>query len=288
MAFVKITSCLVILAAMPMAEAKELSAPAPDLSGVWARMTFGFERPASGPGPVGRYNRQPNTGGNFNNPILQPEAAAVVKKRGETLRGGADYSNPSLNCWPMMSPYIFRVQEMQLLQKKDEVVFLYMQDHQVRRVRLNSQHPAKLTPSWRGNSIGHYEGNTLIVDTVGVKTGNEPLLDMYGSPFSDKLHVTERYRLVDYDTAKAAQDQNIRDAGPVATEQAAEVDQGYRGKGLQIAFTVEDNKVFKTPWSALVTWRHAANWVENVCAENTQEYYNGGSTAIPKAGRPDF
>ncbi len=288
MASVRVTCCLMMVAAMPVAQAQESGAPAPDLSGAWARMTFGFERPASGPGPIGRYNRQPNTGGNFNNPILQPEAAAIVRKRSETLRGGADYPNPSLNCWPMLSPYIFRVQEMQVLQKKNEVVFLFMQDHQVRRVRLNSSHPANVTPSWRGDSIGHYEGDTLVVDTVGVKVGAEPLLDMYGSPFSDMLHVTERYRLVDYATAKAAQDRNIRDAGPVATEQAAEVDENYRGKGLQIDFTVEDKKTFKTPWSAIVTWRRAANWVENVCAENTQEYYNGGSTTIPRTDKPDF
>jgi hypothetical protein len=163
-----------------------------------------------------------------------------------------------------------------------------MQDHQVRRVRLNSQHPANVTPSWRGDSIGHYEGDTLIVDTVGVKVGPEPLLDMYGSPYSDALHVTERYRLVDYQTAKVAQDRNIRDAGPVATEQAAFVDEGYTGKGLQIDFTVEDHKMFKTPWSATVTWRRAGGWVENVCAENTHEYYNGGATDIPQARKPDF
>ncbi len=281
-------ACLFCIAVAPVANARDAAAPVPEMSGAWARLTFGFERPAAGPGPVGRYNSQPNVGGNFNNPILQPEAAAVVKKRGEILRRGEDYPNPSLNCWPMVSPYIFRVQEMQLLQKKDEVVFLFMQDHQVRHVRLNSEHPAKIAPSWRGDSVGHYEGDTLVVDTVGVKAGEEPVLDMYGSPFSGLLHVVERYRLVDYDVAKAAQDRNIRDAGPVATEQAAAVDENYKGKGLQIEFTVDDRNVFKTPWSAIVTWRRAGGWVENVCAENTHEYYNGGSTTIPQAANPDF
>jgi len=268
--------------------AADSAAPVPDLSGAWSRLTFGFERPTSGPGPIGRYNNQPNVGGNFNNPILKPDAAAVVKRRSETLRSGEDYPNPSLNCLPMMSPYIFRVQEMQILQKKDEVVFLFMQDHQVRRVRLNAQHPAKVTPSWRGDSIGHYEGDTLVVDTVGVKVGPEPILDMYGAPFSDALHVVERYRLVDYAVAKAAQEKNIRDAGPVATEQAASIDEHYTGKGMQIQFTVEDKNVFNTPWSAAVTWRRAGGWVENVCAENIHEYYNGGLTKIPQAERPDF
>ena len=280
--------CMVCVALIPAANAKDDGQSVPELSGAWARMTFGFERPAAGQGPIGRYRNEPNAGGDFNNPILQPQAASVVKRRSEMLRSGVDYPNPSLNCWPMVAPYIFRVQEMQVLQKKNEVVFLFMQDHQVRRVRLNSQHPAKILPSWRGDSIGRYEGQTLVVDTVGVKVPPEPVLDMYGSPYSGSLHVIERYRLVDYQVAKAAQDRNIRDAGPVATEQAAFVDENDRGKGLQIEFTVEDGNVFKVPWSAIVTWRHAGGWVENVCAENTHEYYSSGSTTIPQTEKPDF
>src|SRR2546421_13108176 len=63
-------------------------APAPDLTGSWSRLTFGFEQPTSGPGPIGRFSREPNTGGNFNNPILKPEAAAVGKKRSEMFGSG--------------------------------------------------------------------------------------------------------------------------------------------------------------------------------------------------------
>jgi hypothetical protein len=264
------------------------NAAVPDLSGAWSRLTFGFEPPASGPGPIGRYNNQSNAGGNFNNPILKPEAAAVVKQRSEMLRSGVDYPNPSLNCLPMVSPYILRVQEFQVIQKKDEVVFLFMQDHQVRRVRLNAQHPAKVTPSWYGDSIGRYEGDTLVVDTVGYKLGPVPIVDQFGSPFSEALHVVERYHLIDYEVARAAQERNVREQGPVATEQAAFVDENYKGKGLKIEFTVEDKNVFNTPWSASVTLRRAGGWVENVCAENTHEYYANGFTEVPHADRPDF
>ena len=267
---------------------QESASPMPELSGSWSRLTFGFEPPASGPGPIGRYNNQSNAGGNFNNPILTPEAAAVVKQRSETLRSGVNYPNPSLNCYPMVSPYIFRVQEMQVVQKKDEILFLFMQDHQVRRVKLNAQHPAKVTPSWNGDSVGHFEGDTLVVDTVGYKLGPFPNVDQFGSPFSDALHVVERYRMISYDEARAAQERNIRNQGPVATEQAAFVDENYKGKGLEISFTVEDPNVFKTPWSAKVTWRRAGNWVENVCAENPAEYYNGGITDIPESDKPEF
>jgi hypothetical protein len=266
----------------------ESAAPIPDLAGAWSRLTFGFELPASGQGPIGRFNRSANTGGNFNSPNLKPAAAAVVKERSEMLRRGEDYPNPSLNCYPMVSPYIFRVQEFQVIQKKDEVVFLFMQDHQVRRVKLNAQHLAQVTPSWYGDSVGHYEGDTLIVDTVGYKLGPFPIVDQFGSPFSEALHVVERYSLIDSDAAKAAQEGNVRNQGPVATEQAAFVDENYKGKGLHVQFTVEDKNVFNTPWSAAVTLRRAGGWVENVCAENTNEYYKNGLTEIPAANKPDF
>ena len=163
-----------------------------------------------------------------------------------------------------------------------------MQDHQIRRVRLNGAHPPKVTPSWYGDSVGHYEGDTLVVDTVGYKLGPAPILDMFGSPFSEGLHVTERYRLIPYEAAKAAQERNVREAGPVATEQAATIDENYKGKGLQVQFTVEDKNVFNTPWSGAATYRRAASWVENVCAENTHEYYAAKDTDVPRADKPDF
>jgi len=263
----------------------------PDLSGLWARTTFGFQPPATGLGPIGRYKNLSNSGGNFDNPNLKPAAAAQVKERSEMQRRGEDYPNPSLNCYPMVSPYIFRVQEFQTLQTDKEVVFLFMQDHQVRRVRLNSRHPANLQPSWNGDSIGHYENGTLVVDTIGYKLGPIPLVDQFGSPFSEKLHVIERYSLIEGDEAKDLQNRNIRDQGPVATEQAAFVDENYNGKGLRIEFTVEDPEVFNAPWSASVTMRRAGGWVENVCAENFNEYYLPGpekTTKIPEATKADF
>jgi hypothetical protein len=259
----------------------------PDFSGFWARKTFAFELPASGQGPIGRFGRRANTG-NYNSPLLTPMGAGIVKQRTEMLLGGEAYPNPSLDCWPMVAPYVFRVQEFQVIHKKDEIVFIFMQDHQVRRVRLNAQHPANLTPSWQGDSVGHFEGDTLVVDTIGHKTGPFPIIDMYASPFSEALHVVERYRLIPYEEAKAAQEKNIRDSGPVATEQAAFVDESYRGQGLQVQFTVEDKNVFTQPWTATVTLRKAGGWVENVCAENPFEYYNNRLAPIPLAEKPDF
>jgi hypothetical protein len=56
---------------------------------------------------------------------------------------------------------------MQMLQQPHQVTFLYNEDHEVRRVRMNEPHPAQATPSWYGDFVGHYEGDTLVIDTVG-------------------------------------------------------------------------------------------------------------------------
>ena len=77
--------------------------------------------------------------------------------------------------------------------------------------------------------------------------------------------------------------------GPPATNQAASIDPDYRGDGLQVAFTVVDPNVFNAPWSGFATYSKADDlWTENVCAENTFEYYNARDTAVPRADKPDF
>ena len=66
--------------------------------------------------------------------------------------------------------YIYKNFALFMLQKPAEVELLYEQDHEVRHVRMNQQHPASLKPSWYGDSIGYCEGDTLVVDTVGIRT----------------------------------------------------------------------------------------------------------------------
>ena len=78
------------------------------------------------------------------------------------------------------------------------------------------------------------------------------MVDMYGTPHSSALHVVERYRLVDYDAAKDALERNEKENSYIAATAATgivEVDLNYRGKVLQLHFTVEDNGVFTTPWT---------------------------------------
>ena len=79
-------------------------------------------------------------------------------------------------------------------------------------MRLNQPHPARVTPSWYGDSVGHYEGDTLVIDTVGVKADRPfAMVDMYGTPFSPAMHVVERYRLIDYSDAKGAIERNSKE-----------------------------------------------------------------------------
>ncbi len=271
--------------------------PIPDFSGVWHRwLRPGLGPPASGPGPitnraringVSNYNRLV---GDYTNPILKPEAADIVKKHGDLSLSGVGYETPSNQCWPSGVPYIFWNFGLQMLQQKDEITLIYLHDHEVRRVRMNAAHPAEVTPSWYGDSVGHYEGDTLVIDTVGLKSGPYSMLDMYGTPYSKALHVVERYRLLDYEAAKAGieRDAKINARYPRGLN-AIDFDPDYRGKHLRVEITIEDEGVFTTPWSAVVTYgRPVGQWLEHVCAENTFEYYNGKDSAVPTAAKPDF
>jgi hypothetical protein len=259
-------------------------------------MTFAAEPPPSGPGPlVNLMHRGDGAAdgnklvGDYMNPILKPAAAEQVRRQGEVSKTGVPFPDPSNQCAPQSPPFILRQQQIELLQRPDQVTILYMLDHHVRHVRLNAKHPARVTPSWSGDSIGHYEGDTLVVDTIGVKVGPVSIIDQAGSPYSEALHVVERYRLIDHAAAKEAQERNVRLNGAPGTQQAAGIDPNDTGKGLQVQFTVEDTNVFNMPWSGMATYGRADGiWVENVCAENTHEYYNARDTAIPQADRPDF
>src|SRR5215471_16575026 len=200
----------------------------PDLSGIWAHPYLtGFEPPASGAGPVRNRSRRPDGVANFNrlvgdysNPILQPWAAEIVKKHGEISLAGQGYPTPSNQCWPGGVPYVFWDFLVQIFQQPDHILMIYRQGHELRHVRMNEPHPEQVTPSWYGDSVGHYEGDTLVIDTVGIKVGPFSMVDMYGTPHSSALHVVERDRLVDYDDAKDALERNAKENSYVAARAA--------------------------------------------------------------------
>jgi hypothetical protein len=223
--------------------------------------------------------------GDYTNPILKPGAAETVKKFGDMSINHFGFHNPRNQCWPNGVPFVFPV-GMELLQQPDQITIIYQIDHQVRHVRMDAQHPAQLTPTWFGDSVGHFEGDTLVVDTVGIKVGPFAMVDWYGTPQTPALHVIERYRLVDYEVAK---DGLERDAKENFRVQPGNMDDTYRGKYLQLLFTVEDPNVFTTPWSATVTYgKPVVDWVEQVCAENPHKYGTEEDAQVPTADKPDF
>jgi hypothetical protein len=290
------------------------AASIPDFSGVWSHPSFpGFEPPASGPGPVVNKSRKPQANfdgrvlpptnnvlvsnpallvGDYTNPILKPQAAEAVKKKGEIELGGMVSPTPTIQCWPEPVPYIFNGVAMQMLQQPDKIAFLYPNDHQVRYVRMNAAHSPRVTPSWYGDSVGRYESDTLVIDTVGVKIGPFAMVDFYGTPYTEALHVVERYRLLDYEAAKEGLDRDARENLRPArgADAAPAADYSYRGKLLQLSFTVEDAGVFTMPWSATITYRRAKEaWREVVCPENMLELVLAGrAAAVPTGQKPDF
>src|SRR5262249_9032456 len=118
------------------------------------------------------------------------------------------------------------------------------------------------------------------------------VVDWFGTPYTEALHVVERYRLLDYEAAKEGLERDAKEnfrAGNAPWR----IDPNYRGKHLQLQFTVEDESVFTTPWAATIPYgpgfdgRGPAEWPELVCAENTF-FSPGKDAAVPRADKPDF
>ena len=218
-----------------------------------------FHPPASGPGPIVRAA----DAGDFNvgdhtSPILKPHAAAAVKAFGDRGRAGKVELPAWSLCWPSGVPLVLNMAEpVQFLQTEGQVTILYQRDMQVRRVYLNQSHPANVTPSWYGHSVGHYEnGDTLVVDTRG--QNSKALVDRFGTPRSEAIRVVERYTI-----------------SPDRRE-------------LNVVFTVEDPETFTTPWGGRVTYRPTDDgFGERICAENNKNP-DGGEFPIPIAERTAF
>jgi hypothetical protein len=269
----------------------------PDFSGVWAHMTWpDFEPPSSGSGPITNRSRRDGIPdifelvGDYTSPILKPHAADVVKQHGDISRTGTYYPTPSNQCWPGGVPFVLFNIGMQMLQEPDKITILYSNDHEVRHVRLNAPHPANVIPSWYGDSVGHYEGDTLVIDTVGVRIGPFAMMDMYGTPHSPALHVVERYRLLDYEAAKEAEERGQKGLSRYGRDPGLARNPNYKGKGLQLEFSVADEGVLTQPWSASISYRRPlGDWPEMVCAENGAGHFSAEKApAVPIANKPDF
>jgi len=252
----------------------------PDFSGQWGHSNLNFEQPATGPKILGNtLHKKDGTIdddagrlADYSSPLLTPLASGILKAHGEYSMTGLSIPDPHNQCWPEAPPFAESIQiELLVLQRPGEVILVYSNDQRIRHIPLNVPHSKPLVPTYSGESVGHYEGDTLVVDTAGIKPTRWPVLDRYGTPHSDELHVVERFKLID---GKASVDAMAAHHGEYTKAPLGKFD-AYGGvfdpdlshKGLQVAVTVEDPKMFTQPWTGLVTYRPETSWPEMVCAD---------------------
>jgi hypothetical protein len=247
---------------------------APDSATGWLAQDDEFIPPPDGPGPIvsdpahpyiSFYKWRTNPSPAFRvadltNPILQPWVKERLKKVNERALSGKVVSIPKERCWPVGVPafLLLPATPVYFIQTPREVLMIWTQDHQVRRVSLNVPHSAGIKPSWFGESIGRYEGDTLVVDTIGHST--RTFVDNYQTPHTDALHVVERFRMID------------------------------GGKTLEVKAHVEDPGAFTTPWDAVQRYGRVKQGPlpEMACAENNDDYFHHGLDPMPHADTPDF
>ncbi len=264
----------------------------PDFSGTWTRAGENpstFEPPPDGPSaimtavphyghciagtPGGETdffscpegvseNRESNAWvADYTNPILQPWTREALKKNADGEEAGIAHMSFQQNCKPSGVPQILNLRyNVQLLQSADVVMILYENNQQVRRVYMNQAHPKNLKPSWYGHSVGHYEGDMLVVDTVGQLEITE--LDRFGTLHSDQLHVVERYRVTGPDS-------------------------------MEVIFTVDDPKAFTMPWRGKGTYdrthlQEGFAFPEYICPENNRATNLTQKFDIPTDVTADF
>jgi hypothetical protein len=265
----------------------------------WGKNAFNFEGLPSGPQPLRNLSRLPsgkaNNGrlvGDYRNPILTPEAAAIVKQKGELAIAGIGFHNAQDQCRPMAPAFSLAMQlTFQMLPtRRGDLAIVYAQNDTVRHIRMNAVHPTNLAPTPMGDSVGRWDDDALVIDTRGVRVDAYTSVDRFGTPQSELMHVIERYRLIDGELAKAAIDKYETREGTVGGGQrVAGYDPDTSLKGLQLDVTMEDPKVFTEPLTARVTYRRVTTpWQENVCAENPVEHYKNEWIGLPRAERPDF
>src|SRR5260370_20841397 len=145
-----------------------------------------------------------NTGGqptfriaDINNPNLTPFAKDQLKKANEEVLAGKTMWWRSSRWWATGVPafLLTPAQPMFFVQTPQQIRMIAQHDNDVRRIYLNVPHSENPKPSWYGESVGHYEGDTLVIDTVGLN--DKTFVDNFRTPHSDKLHVVERLRLVE-------------------------------------------------------------------------------------------
>lgn len=259
------TFLTLLLATVAIAE--QTAAPSPKDNGTPPRMP-GSQAPQAIPGYIPNSNPRDFTGVWRNQPLAMPAtfqiappgafdlttaAQASRKTRVDLLERmkGTTIATPHVMCRPAgLDSAIIVLTPIYILQNQREMVFIITDEiRDVRHVYLNQRHPARITPSYGGDSIGHWEGNTLVVDTVGYNGRGElgyaqpraGKLD--GTTYSDAMHFVQRF-------TKSAD-----------------------GKELTIESTLDDPKTLKHPVTATRKWLwvYGQQPLEFDCEENPSE-----------------
>ena len=267
-----------LMGAAPIASAvaQEKAAP-PDFSSNlagWVGFNGGgpFFEPAPGrlPGPVvsdPRYPFVPNGAGlgtqptfriaDLSNPNLKPWVKAHMQKDIDEILAGKVAFTAQSSCWPSGVPFFMGYggpDPLVFIQTPKQVRIMWREDNQTRRIAMDVPHSANPEPSWYGESVGHYEGDTLVIDTIGLST--KTVVDIYRTPHTEKLHVVERWRMVD------------------------------GGQGMEVIFTVDDPDSFYAPWIGMRRYRRVQQTgYEKICAEGNRHLFNW---RMPMAEKPDF
>ena len=122
-------------------------------------------------------------------------------------------------------------QGAEILQTPGFVTIFYESMHDVRVIPLNAgPHLPSNVHQWLGDSRGHWEGDTLVIDTIGVRTEAITSIDRFGTPQSEAMHIIERYRLIDYEDAKEGLDRDAKENRRAGVG----INRNYRGKHLQL------------------------------------------------------
>ncbi len=209
----------------------------PDLSGIWDKGLLPAEVPApgffSGAGPGRAFRDLKNA---VNDLPLQPPAADLKSRR--FAQNSKDH--PDAHCLPLHPIQLhFHPQPRKIVQTRDVILLIYEANDGQRQIFMDGRGlPAgEFEPWWYGYSVGRWEGDTLVVESVGFK--DQMWIDEYGTPGSDRLKVTERFRRLNFGT-------------------------------LEIQLTIDDSKTFTRPFTVTFQQRLMPDTelIEFVCAEN--------------------
>jgi hypothetical protein len=203
----------------------------PDLSGIWR----GAPAPAStSEVPLATFR---NVGANIKGGLpLQPWAAEVLKKRSDDN----SKDNPEAHCLPMgIVQFHTQGAPRKFVQTPDLIVILYEASSGIRQILMDGRSLPNNDPQpwWYGYSVGKWDGDTLVVETTGLRDGG--WLDIIGSPLTDAAKITERFRRVNYGQ-------------------------------MEIDITIDDPKAYTRPWTVRFNQQIMldSELIEFICLEN--------------------